>query len=112
MILDEYRSRKAHLCEKILGVASSVIYISFDLWTASNYSAYIYVIAHFLDVKKELRTVVLVVRNIYGDHSGKNQAKAIIPVIEKYDLKEKLDNFITDNASSNNTSVVEIIDLI
>ncbi len=111
-ILDEYRSRKAHLCEKILGVASSVIQISFDLWTAPNNSAYIDVIAHFLDAKKELRTVVLAVRNIHGDHSGKNQAKAIIPVIDEYGLKEKLGYFMTDNASSKDTCVAEIIDLI
>ncbi len=71
-ILDEYRSRKAHLCKKILGVASSVIYISFDLLTTPNNSTYIDVIAHFLDAKKELRTVVLAVRNIHGDHRGKN----------------------------------------
>ena len=99
-ILDEYRRRKAYICEKILGTASSVIHLSFDLWTAPNNSAYIDVIAHFLDAKKELRTVVLAVRNIHGDHSGKNQAKAIIPVIDKYALKEKLGYFITDNASS------------
>ena len=111
-ILDEYRCRKAHLCEKILGAASSVIHISFDLWTAPNNSAYIDVIAHFLDAKKELRTVVLAVRNIHGDHSGKNQAKAIIPVIDEYGLKEKLGYFMTDNASSNDTCVAEVIDLI
>ncbi len=71
-ILDEYRSRKAHLCKKILVVASSVIHISLDLWTAPNNLTYIDVIAHFLDVKKELHTLVLAVCNIYEDHSGKN----------------------------------------
>ena len=69
---DEDRSRKAYLCEKILGVASSVIHISFDLWTAPNNSAYIDIITHFLGAQKELRTMELVVRNIHWDHSGKN----------------------------------------
>lgn len=108
----EYCRRKAHICEKILGTASSVIHLSFDLWTAPNNSAYIDVIAQFLDAKKELRTVVLAVRNIHGDHSGKNQAKAIITVIDEYALKEKLGYFITDNASSNDICVAEIIYLI
>ena len=89
-----------------------MIHLSFDLWTAPNNSAYIDVIAHFLDAKKELRTVVLAVRNICEDYSGKNQAKAIIPVIDEYALKEKLGYFITDNASSNDICVAEIIDLI
>ncbi len=111
-ILDEYRSRKAHLSGKILGVASSVIHIFFDLWTAPYNLVYIDVIANFLDGKKELRTVLLAVRNIHGDHSEKNQAKAIIPVINEYGLKEKLGYFMTDNASSNDKCVAEIIDLI
>ena len=67
---------------------------------------------HFLDAKKELRIVMLAVRNIHGDHSEKNQAKAIIPVIDEYGLKEKLSYFMTDKASSNDTYIAEIIDLI
>ena len=59
-----------------------------------NNSAYIDVIAHFLNAKKELRTVVLAARNIHGDHSRKNQAKAIFPVIDEYALKEKFGYFI------------------
>ncbi len=85
-----------------------MIHISFDLWTAPNNLVYFDVIAHFLDTKKFLRTVVLAVRNIHGDHSGKNQPK---PVIEKYALKEKLGYFITDNASCNDICVTKIIDL-
>ena len=79
-----------------------------------NNLAYIDVIAHFLNAKKELRTctVVLAIQNIHRNHSGKNHAKVIIPVIDKYALKEKLGYFITDNASFNNICVVKIIDLI
>ena len=56
--------------------------------------------------------MVLAVRNIHGDHSGKNQDKTIIPVIDEYGLKEKLGYFMTDNASLNDTCVAEMIDLI
>lgn len=38
--------------------------------------------------------------------------KAIIPMIDKYGLKEKLGYFMTDNTSSNNTCIAKIIDLI
>ena len=42
---------------------------------------------------------MLAVRNIHGDHSGKNQAKAIIPLIDEYALKEELGYFMTDKLS-------------
>ena len=111
-ILNEYKRRKIHLCEKVLAHATSVVHISFDLWTAPNNTAYIDIVGHFLDQNKQLRTVLLAVRNMHGDHSGKNQAKAILPVLDEYLLKAKLGYFITDNASSNDTCITEIIDLI
>ncbi len=80
-ILDEYKRRKIHSCEKVLAHAASVVYISFDLWTAPNNTD---IVGHFLDQNKQLRTVLLTMRNIHGDHSGKNQAKAILPVLNKY----------------------------
>ena len=49
---------------------------------------------------------------MHGDHSGKNQTKAIIPVIDEYLLKAKLGYFDTNNASSNDTCFPETIDLI
>ena len=42
---------------------------------------------------------MLTFRNIHGGHSGKNQAKASIPVIDEYASKEKLDYFMTDKLS-------------
>ena len=111
-ILDEYCRWKTYICKKILSTVSSMIHLSFDLWTATNNSAYINIIAHFLDAKIELCTVVVAVWNIHEDYSGKNQAKAIIPVIDKYSLKKKLGYFIINNASSNNICVAKIIDLI
>ncbi len=47
-----------------------------------------------------------------GDHSRKNQAKPILPVLDEHLLKAKLGYFITDNASSNDTCITEIINLI
>lgn len=67
-------------------------------------------ICHFIDATKQLRILLLAVRHIHGDHSGKNQARSILPVSEEYSLKEKLGYFITDNASSNDTCVTEIIE--
>lgn len=111
-ILNTYKQRKIHLCEKVLAHAASVIYISYNLWTAPNNTAYIDIVCHFFDQNKQLRTVLLAVRNMHGDHNGKNQAKAILPVLDNYLLKAKLGYFITDNASSNDICITEIINLI
>ena len=101
-----------YLCEKVLAHAASVVYISFDLWTAPNNTTYIDIICHFLDQNKQLHIVLLAVRNMHGNHSEKNQAKAILPILDEYLLKAKLGYFITDNATSNDTCITEIIDLI
>ena len=77
-----------------------------------NNTIYIDIIGHFLDQNKQLCTVLLTMRNMHNDHSGKNQAKAILLVFNKYLLKVKLRYFIMNNASSNDICITEIIDLI
>ncbi len=108
--MQEGRKQKAYLSEVILRQARSSVNISFDLWTSSSNSAYVDVICHFIDVNKQLKTLLLAVHYIQGDHSGKNQAKSILPVLDEYSLKEKLGYFIMDNASSNDTCVTEIVE--
>lgn len=55
---------------------------------------------------------MLAVRNMHNDHSGKNQAKTILSILDKYLPKAKLRYFSTDNAFTNNTCITKIIDLI
>lgn len=94
----------------ILRQARSSVYINFDLWTLSYNSTYVDIICHFINVNKQLRTLLLAVRHMQGDHSGKNQAKSILPILDEYSLKEKLGYFITDNVSSNDTCITEIVE--
>ena len=111
-IIQEYKKQKSYLNEVILRQARSSVHISFVLSTSSNKTAYVDVICHFIDVNNPLRTLLLAVIHIRGDHGGKNQARSIIPVLEEYSWKEKLGYFITDNASSNDTCVTEIIEIL
>ncbi len=110
-ILDEYKRRKIHLSKKVLAYSASVVHILFDLFTAPNNTTCIDILGHLLDHNKQLCTVLFSVRNINDDHSGKNKAKAILPVFDEYLLKAKLGYFITDNTSPNDTCITEIIDL-
>ena len=109
-IMQEYQKQNWYLNKVILKQACSPAYISFDLWTSSNNTAYVDVICHFFDARKQLRILFLAVRHIQGDHSGKNQAKAIIPILEEYFLKEKMGYFVKNNTSSNDTCIMEIIE--
>lgn len=109
-IIQKYKKQKSYLNEVILRQTCSSVHISFDLWTSSSNTAYFDVICHFIDVNKQLRTELLAVRHIQAEHSRKNQARSILPVLEEYSLKEKLGYFITDNASSNDTCVTEGIE--
>ncbi len=88
--MQEYRKQKEYLSEVILRQARSSVNTNFDFRTSSSNSAYDDVICHFIDVNKQLKTLLLAVRHIQGDHSGKNQAKSILPVLREYSLKEKL----------------------
>ena len=108
--MQKYKKQKAYLSEVILRQAYLSVYISFDLWTSSSNSTYVNVICHFDDVNKRLRTLLLAIRHIQGDHDGKNQTKFILSILMKYSLKEKLGYFITDNASSNDICVMQIVE--
>lgn len=76
-ILNDYYHWKAYIYKKILGIVSSIIYLSFNLLTTPNNSAYIDVIIYFLDTKKELYIVILVIQNIYKDYSRKIKPKLL-----------------------------------
>lgn len=50
--------------------------------------------------------------NMYSNNSEKNSFKTILFVCNDYLLKAKLEYFNTNNVSSNDTFIIEIIDLI
>lgn len=89
-IIEEFKKQKLYLNEVILRQARSPVHITFDFWTSSNNTAYVDVICHFIDANKQLRTLLLAVRHIQRDHNGKNQAKSIFPVLEKYFFKREV----------------------
>lgn len=66
---------------------------------------------HFLNVKKELHTMVFIICNMHKNYSEKNLVKAIIRMIDKYGLKEKIGYFMPNN-TLNDIYVIKIIDLI
>ena len=67
------------------------------------------VVSHFVGPNNEVKTVLLAVKQIHGNHSGENQSKTVLTVIERFNLSNLLGYFVDDNATTNNSCVREII---
>ncbi len=65
-----------------------------------------------MTVIKQLKMLFLAVSHDQVDNNGKNQARFILPVLEKYSLKKKLSYIITDNARSKDICMTEIIEIL
>jgi hypothetical protein len=66
------------------------------------------VIAHYINNIFKNRTVIIALKRLHETHSGENIDSLLIEIINDFDLKERLEYFITDNASSNDTCVYHI----
>ena len=56
----------------------------FDGWTASNNTAYLDIVGHFLDANNHMKTVLLGIKYIQGSHTGNNLAYYLIKLIKDY----------------------------
>jgi hypothetical protein len=66
------------------------------------------VIAYFLDKDLKNQSILIGIRKIKGSHNGENTAKAIIPILIKMNIINKLGYFITNNVTTNNL-IIKII---
>jgi hypothetical protein len=51
-------------------------------------------------------TKFLAIRQLKGEHSGKNIAGSVLQVIKEYRIRDRIVFFFLDNASSNDVAVV------
>jgi hypothetical protein len=65
--------------------------------------------AHFLNKKLNNRSFLIKIRRVRDSYSEKNITEAIIPVLIKIKIINKLKYFITDNASTNNNIIKFIL---
>ena len=72
--------------------------------------SFVAVIGHYMSPQYKVETVLLGLRRLRGNHTGKIMAEAILKVIRKYELTgDQIGWFVLDNASSNDTCVREIL---
>lgn len=83
-----------------------------DLWTSGNQHSYIGVTIHYVDKEYKLQNHVLDFAAITGPHDGKNIAKSIFEILQKFGISSKLLAITVDNAANNKTMVQELQKLI
>ena len=88
-----------------LSLARSRIHISYDLWTSPNHKAMIAIVAHWTAEDYEVKSALLAIREVHGEHSGLNIADVVYPVMKEYDIHSRFGYFVGDNATNNNTSI-------
>ena len=102
--MGEYQLKKAEI-KRSLHTSKSFIHFSFDLWTSPNALAMLGILAHYMDNLSKNHTVLIDLQQLHGPHSGENMAQLVIEIIMEYDIVDKIDYFVLDNASFNNTCV-------
>jgi len=88
-----------------LSLARSRIHISYDLWTSPNHKAMIAIVAHWMSEDYEVKTALLAIREVHGEHTGENIANVVYPVLKEYNIHDRFGYFVGDNATNNDTSV-------
>jgi hypothetical protein len=84
------------------------IHFSFDMWSGPNRHAYQAVVAHWMDHDGHLHAALLSLHRFQGAHNGFNQADHIWRTIEDYEIAPFVGMFNVDNATNNDTALVEI----
>jgi hypothetical protein len=92
----------------VISKAKSKIHISCDLWTSPNSIAILGITAQFIDIEGQLRSLVLALKEVNGDHTGENLSKYVMEVIRDYDIQGNLGYFVMDNAENNDTMITSL----
>ena len=93
----------------MLKKSQGAINLSFDLWTSPNGLGLNAIIAHFVDSEYNIRTILIGLREVMGEHSGENIGQTVVEVIREFQLEASLNVFVLDNARSNDTAVYYIL---
>ncbi|TKA73877.1 hypothetical protein B0A49_11860, partial [Cryomyces minteri] len=101
-VLNSFEKRKLLVKQKLYQ-ARSRINISFDLWNGSNDTVFVAVVAHWIDEARTLKTALLGLPVITGQHTGGRVAEYVLGVLKEYEIEHRVLAFTLDNASNNDT---------
>ena len=89
--------------EKSLHQARSRIHYTMDMWTSPNHLGLFAIVAHFVDRNGLLNCALLALREVEGVHSGENQCRTFVRILEEYRIQHKTGYIMMNNASNNDT---------
>ena len=87
---------------KIKGILNLADYcsITVDLWSNRSMRAYMGITCHLIDNNYKLHSFLLQCERFKGNHTAANISLRVQAVIAKFELAEKLDFIISDNAAN------------
>jgi hypothetical protein len=80
-----------------------------DGWTGPSQKDFLGVTAHWIDDKWMQRELVIGFEPMNGAHTGENLAEALINIVERFNIGEKIHSITTDNALNMSKMVHEFI---
>lgn len=95
-----------------LQAAVSSIHISSDLWSSPNRHSLLGITAQWVDKNCELQTALLALPECRYTHSGEHQAELLLQVLENYNVAPKIGWHTRDNATSNDTTLQHLEQLL
>ena len=85
------------------------IHLSFDIWTSLNGYVLVGIVSHFVDNDYQVRAILLVIREVYREHTSENVGQTIVNVIHEFQTESELDTFVLDNVDNNDTVIRYIL---
>jgi hypothetical protein len=83
----------------------SDVSLSFDGWSSPNGLSLLGVVAHWIDKDCTLRSALIGLPQLEGQHSVEKIAKVVSALIHDYGIQRKIGAFMLDNAANNDTAV-------
>jgi hypothetical protein len=97
--------RSKLLVKQLLANTLSRIHISFDLWSSSNGFAILGVMAHFVNSACQIQHVLVGLERMEYSHTGEDIAEKLIPLLQTWEVADRLGVFISDNADVNDVAI-------
>jgi hypothetical protein len=96
---------------QVMSMFSNVSRVSLtaDGWTSPFQKDFLGVTAHWIDEKWNQKEIVIGFESMNGAHTGENLAEALINVLERFQIGDKIQSITTDNASNMAKMVQELV---
>lgn len=92
-----------------LGKAKTVN-LTLDIWSDRRMRAYLGITGHYIrSAHPELCSSLLSCQRFCGSHTGERIAAEVLSVLDMYDIKQKVDYVITDNAANMRKALTTVL---